>query len=240
VTILGIETATVGCSTSVVMDGRVVAESISNRPRAHAESLLAQVDEVLRKAALELSDIDGLAVSIGPGSFTGLRIGLSVAKGLAWSTGKPLAGVSTLKALALKARDSGEVAEGKLLLTAIDSRKGDVYCRLDRMTHGGLVSEWGERSVTTKHLLSELPTEQIVATGETDQLKDGFVRSGRVRILSGDVTRCSAGTVALEGEAALKRGERLDLRTLEPTYIKEFEPGMKSTAHMSKDFLRQP
>ena len=239
-TVLGIETATVGCSTAVVMDGRVVAESTGNRPRAHAERLLAQVDEVIRKAGVELSDIDGLAVSIGPGSFTGLRIGLSVAKGLAWSTGKQLAGVSTLKALALKARDSGEVGEGTLLLTVIDSRKGDVYCRLDRMTHSRLVSEWEERSVTIERLLSELPVEQIVATGETDQLNDGFVRSGRVRILSGDVTRCSAGIVALEGEAALMRGEGLDLRTLEPTYIKEFEPGMKSTAHMSKDVLRQP
>lgn len=238
-TVLGIETATVGCSTAVVMNGRVLAESMSDRPRAHAERLLAQVDEVITKAGLKIPDVEGLAVSIGPGSFTGLRIGLSVAKGLAWSTGKRLAGVSTLKALARKARDTGEPGEGSLLLTVIDSRKGEVYCRLDRMIHGGLVAEWDERSVSIERLLSELPSDPIVATGETGQLRDGFIRSGRIRILEGDVIRCSARTVALEGEAALVHGERVDLRTLEPTYIKEFEPGKKPAEQMSKEIFPQ-
>jgi tRNA A37 threonylcarbamoyladenosine modification protein TsaB len=145
--------------------------------------------------------------------------------------------VSTLKALARKSVDTGEPGEGGLLLTVLDARRKEVYCRLDRLTNGRLLPEWEERSVHVGSLLSELGATQVVVTGETGQLAEGSGKPGNLRILSGNITRCSAGPVALEGEKALDRGERLDVRTLEPRYIKEFETRLKSTTQMRPDDL---
>jgi tRNA A37 threonylcarbamoyladenosine modification protein TsaB len=150
-----------------------------------------------------------------------------MAKGLAWSAGKPIAGISTLRALARKASASGQVSEGDLMLTVLDARKGELYCRLDRVALGKLTPEWKERSLGVERLLEELREISVTVTGETEQLREKAIKSGTLRFLQGEVNLCSAGPVALEGEEALTRGEVLDLRTLEPRYLKEFEPKLK-------------
>jgi tRNA threonylcarbamoyladenosine biosynthesis protein TsaB len=226
-TVLGIETATVTCSAAVVVDGRIVAEVTMHRPRAHAEMLLSQIDEVLVSSGVKQDRIEGIAVSIGPGSFTGLRIGLSVAKGLAWATGKPVAGVSTLKALARKTLSARAIGENGLLLTVLDCRKGEVYCRLDRVHKGMTHQEWDDRSMRIAELLREIPETPVVATGETGQLREEPGMSGEMTFLGGEAGRCSAGPVALEGEEYFLKGSGMDLPLLEPRYIHEFEPKVK-------------
>ena len=105
--VLGIETATAVCAVALVDDDVVRAERRYEIPQAHSEKLMECVDDCLKSAGLALSSIDGIAISIGPGSFTGLRIGLSVAKGLAFATDKPVVGVPTLEALAVTTRAEG-------------------------------------------------------------------------------------------------------------------------------------
>ena len=132
--ILGIDTATAVASVALVEDGKLVAEEIqSNRgnlsdgaPRAnHAEIVISLIQSVLTKAATSNADLSGIAVSIGPGSFTGLRIGLATAKGIAYEGGLPIVGVSTLHASAARVTDF----EG-IICSLLDARKSEVYFAL--------------------------------------------------------------------------------------------------------------
>lgn len=119
---LGVETATRIASVGVVADGQVRAERRQPLAGSHARTLLPLLDAVLGDAGLRLAGVDRLAVSIGPGSFTGLRIGLSIAKGLALATGLPLVAVPTLEAYACAAGP----CDGSVW-PVLDARKGEVY-----------------------------------------------------------------------------------------------------------------
>src|SRR3990172_10860080 len=98
--VLGIDTATSCSSIGLIDDHRVIAESLLDIPVTHSERLLTSVEQVLREGRCAPEDLDGWAISIGPGSFTGLRIGVSTVKGLAFATQKPVAGIPTLDLLA--------------------------------------------------------------------------------------------------------------------------------------------
>ena len=104
-------------------DGAVLAEGVHRESRSHTASLPLLVERVLGDAGLALEDVEGIAVSIGPGSFTGLRIGLALAKGLAFAGGLPLVGVPTLEALAWVV----DAAPGTSVCAALDARKREVY-----------------------------------------------------------------------------------------------------------------
>jgi len=137
--ILGVDTATSTASVALIEDGRLVAEEVhSSRGSAnqsqtvnsranHAEIILPLIEAALRKAAASLRDLSGLAVSIGPGSFTGLRIGLSTVKGLAYGLDIPVVGISTLLANAARVNDF----DG-LICSFLDARKKEVYAALFR------------------------------------------------------------------------------------------------------------
>ncbi len=97
--ILGIDTATPFLALGVVEDDKVLSELRFNAGQTHAQILIPSIDRVLNEASLKLEELDGIAISIGPGSFTGLRIGLATAKGLCFASGKPLISVPTLDGL---------------------------------------------------------------------------------------------------------------------------------------------
>ena len=134
--VLAIETATSVCAAATVSDGIALFEALLDEKYVHAEKLLAQVDEVLVKSGWSLQQLDCIAVSIGPGSFTGLRIGLGVAKGLSFAVGVPLVSVSTLKALAQRVVDEGVASEGDTVLALLDARKDEVYSCFYKVTGG--------------------------------------------------------------------------------------------------------
>ena len=119
---LGIETANAPLSVAVVNDGKVVAEVVQNIKLTHSVGAMPAIEEVMKKAGIEASQIDAVAVSKGPGSYTGVRIGVTLAKTLAWSLQKPLVGVSSLKVLAANARLSNE-----LICALFDARRQNVY-----------------------------------------------------------------------------------------------------------------
>lgn len=119
---LGIETANAPLSVAIVSDGKVVAEVTQNVKLTHSVGAMPAIEEVIRNAGIEPAQIDAIAVSEGPGSYTGVRIGVTLAKTLAWSLQKPLVGVSSLKALAANARISTGV-----ICTLFDARRQNVY-----------------------------------------------------------------------------------------------------------------
>jgi hypothetical protein len=121
--ILSLETSTSVCSVAVHADGSLIALSELTQPGAHAERLVLLVEKVLDKAKIGFHAIDAIAVSEGPGSYTGLRIGVSTAKGLAFGLDKPLIAVNTLQALA----SALELKEGELVIPVLDARRMEVF-----------------------------------------------------------------------------------------------------------------
>lgn len=120
--ILGIETATRAASVAVIFNGKILAESLRESPQSFSETLMPQVEEVIKLSGA-FENLDAVAVSIGPGSFTGLRIGLATAKALAYAWGIKIIGVPTLQALAYNFPSAK-------VLPMIDAQKNRAYCQL--------------------------------------------------------------------------------------------------------------
>jgi tRNA threonylcarbamoyladenosine biosynthesis protein TsaB len=125
--LLALDSATETCSVALLCDGRLV-ERDSNSGRADAQQLLAMVSEVLAEARVALADLDGIAASVGPGAFTGVRISVAVAQGLAFGAGLRVAAVSTLEALALQAlQDCAPGPQPMQAIACLDARMHEVY-----------------------------------------------------------------------------------------------------------------
>ncbi len=124
--VLALDTALHACSVAVIDHGRVLARRFERRARGHAEALLPMVEAVRTEAGLEYRELDLLAVTVGPGLFIGLRIGLAAARGLALAAKLPLVGITTLEAIAAAAVDAGTAAD-RPIYVAIDARGGEFY-----------------------------------------------------------------------------------------------------------------
>ena len=120
--ILALETSAKAVSAAVSENGRILASGYQDTGLTHSRTLMPIVEHILKNTDLKLSDMDAIAVAVGPGSFTGIRIGVSAAKGLAFSVDKPAVGVSTLAAMARNA----VFADG-LIVCAMDARRSQVY-----------------------------------------------------------------------------------------------------------------
>ena len=124
--ILALETATEACSAALWLDGELT-HRFSVLQRGHAEHILPMVDALLAEAGLPAASLDAIAVGRGPGAFTGVRIGVSVAQGLAYGLGLPVLPVSTLRALAWGGREAARAAGASAILAALDARMGELY-----------------------------------------------------------------------------------------------------------------
>ena len=158
--ILGVDTSTSTASTAIVENGQIVAEDFYPReppvnrsgPIAnHSEIILPLVDSVLKRAGIGLPEIAGIGVSVGPGSFTGIRIGLSTVKGLAYGTDIPAFGISTLQAIAARLTN----LEG-LVCSLLDARKNEVYSALFRRYGNQLERLTEDEIVPVRHVLEGL------------------------------------------------------------------------------------
>lgn len=220
-TVLGVETATAVCGAAVAIDQRVAGEAALEGENMHAERLIGQIDEALRGAGIALAAVDAIAVSIGPGSFTGLRIGVSVAKGLAYAASLPMIGVPTLTALAQHAAVVDAMPEGTAILAALDARRDEVYCQLFELQRGAPAPAWEAAAMTVGALRRLVGEREVVVTGNaTRKVMEEFSRTARAA--SPEASRCSAAAVALLGGAMMRTGATDDAASLEPRYIKDF------------------
>jgi tRNA threonylcarbamoyladenosine biosynthesis protein TsaB len=151
--ILAIDTASGSGSVAVADGDNLLVEVATARRETHSRYLMDLIDRALRMSGLGIQEIDGFAVTRGPGSFTGLRIGISTVKGLAWVTGKPTVGISSLEALAMQATP----ASG-LICAMLDARNHEVYCGRYRMVAGRPNCEGGEQAAS--------PVDAIAGIGE--------------------------------------------------------------------------
>lgn len=139
-TLLAIDTSTENCSVALQVGDQLLTK-VAESPREHSQRLLPFVQELLQKAELELSDVDALVVGCGPGSFTGVRIGVSIGQGLAYSQQLPVYPVSSLQALAQQrirrnVVTAGKTAAADLIMASIDARMSEVYYGLYENVNG--------------------------------------------------------------------------------------------------------
>ncbi|WP_339780579.1 tRNA (adenosine(37)-N6)-threonylcarbamoyltransferase complex dimerization subunit type 1 TsaB [uncultured Thalassospira sp.] len=126
-TLLAIDTASTSLATAVLVNGEVKGELFENMERGQAESLLPFIMQSLREAELDFADIDGIAVTVGPGAFTGMRIGLSTARGLGLARKIPVLGVSSLEAVAYGVSERDH--QGRNILVALDSKRNEIFAQ---------------------------------------------------------------------------------------------------------------
>lgn len=141
--ILAVDTSTKSCSVAIVEKESVIAEITLSIEQTHSKHLMKMIDTVLNMSGLTVSELDGFAVTRGPGSFTGLRIGISSIKGFAMASGKPVVGVSSLDSLAMQCCFSSY-----LVSSLLDARKGEVYFSRYRFENGHLKKEVREQVIT--------------------------------------------------------------------------------------------
>ncbi len=223
--VLAIETATAVCGAALIDRGKVLSEQALEAPQIHSEKILGLIDGVLKSSNMLMENVKGVCVSIGPGSFTGLRIGLSVAKGLCFADDKPLIGISTLESLAWNALRRGFGAADQLVLSAIDARRDEVYVAGYRAR--GLEEVIAPCAVRLPELIDLLDGEQkIILVGDGAEKIHKFLmndrNSNRFVLPSRGQRLCSASAIGILGEGRLEKGERSAVATLEPAYVKEF------------------
>ncbi len=149
--ILALETSAVTASAAVTEDERLLAQSFQNSGLTHSATLMPMVSDLLKNTGLALKDMDVIAVAAGPGSFTGVRIGVAAAKGLAWPEDKPCAPCSTLESMAWQcAHVGGEIC------AAMDARRNQVYCARFRAEGGALIRLTEDRAMGLDELAAEV------------------------------------------------------------------------------------
>lgn len=213
---LGIDTATSLASVGVVENARVLAERSERVGGAHAVAVLPLIREVLASSGLALEELDLVAVSIGPGSFTGVRVGLSTGKGLALAAGLRLVGVSTLEALACAAG----VREGPIC-PILDAKKGEIYGAVFRRDAAGLHCCLAP-TVASPEAFAESITTPCTFVGDALGRYGGLFRERLGdRAVFDESVRPSGGVVALLGVERVRRtGVSDEPATLEPTYVR--------------------
>lgn len=218
--ILGIETSTKTGSVAVVSENGVIAQYSLNIEVTHSERLMSTVDRVLKDTCIAFSNLVGFAVAIGPGSFTGLRIGLSTVKGLALATGNPVAAVPTLQALAWNLPYAVYP-----VCPLLDARKNEVYAALYRFDEKALVQVLPEAVIPIARL-AEWISEKTVFTGEGSQIYRTDIQKvfgERAVFAPQSAILPSGASVAEIGLHMIKSGKQAELDSLTPMYIRRPE-----------------
>ncbi|MCX8159645.1 MAG: tRNA (adenosine(37)-N6)-threonylcarbamoyltransferase complex dimerization subunit type 1 TsaB [Candidatus Saccharicenans sp.] len=226
--LLAIDTTTRFGSVAVIENGQVLAEVNYASPSTHSRQVFRAVDEALRVAGLKFDDLGGLAVAAGPGSFTGIRIGLSLAKALAQASGRPLAGVSALEALALKLLPSGV----DLMVPMIDARKGEVFASAYLADGHGWREVVPAGAYRPEIFLNRLPSRgQAAFIGTGAELYRSLIENGLgTRAVFSSRSLYIAAEVGLVGEKLLAGGKGLSPAELQPIYYRASQAEEKRTA----------
>lgn len=220
-TILAIETSGKYCSVALIHEGLAEFSREDEVEMNHARAIGPFVDECVKEARRREWKIDAVAVSMGPGSYTGLRIGLSMAKGLCFSLGVPLIGVSTLKLIAVKAMFRNIDWQGdEILVPMIDARRMEVYTAAYDFRLNALMEP--QPLILTDESYSELPTDRSVFfMGDgAEKSKDVLKGEGRHWI---DGVNPKASDMTALAEKAFREGDFLDVAYSVPEYLKEYE-----------------
>ncbi len=239
--ILAADTSTMSGSIALLDQGSLTAELTISSSRTHNRRLLKSIDSLLREIGWELETIDAFAVTSGPGSFTGLRIGMTTMKLLAWTMGKPYAGIPSLDALAFPFSFSANP-----VCTLIDARKGEVYCALYRPDgKGGLALEIPYAALTphqlAKQVMSKVPGPVVFCGDGWKAYRNSLTIKLGTKALeppsSFHIIR--AASIAELAERRFIKGESDDPGSSVPHYVRPSEAEI-NYPHLAKKSIGKP
>lgn len=218
--IICIESATTTCSVALCDKGNVISLKESHVEKSHASLLTVFIDEILKEADIKPGDLQAVAVSKGPGSYTGLRIGVSAAKGIAYGAAIPLIGIDTTYSLFRGFISSaGETGESDLFCPMIDARRMEVYYTLFQKK-GTVVKDIHAEIIDNKSF-SDIPlTTRIYFFGDATQKCRKVISRGNT-VFNEDF-RISASFLALPAYEAYRNQRFEDVAYFEPFYLKDF------------------
>ena len=213
--ILNIETATTNCSVSLSKEGKtIVLKEDNDKSYSHAERLHVYIDEVLKEANINSNKLDAISVSKGPGSYTGLRIGVSAAKGLCFALDKPLISIPTLDALAHQVKmDDG------IIVSMLDARRMEVYSAI-------YDSNYNEIRETQAQILDETSFNDYLEQGKVYFIGNGVEKTktliNHTNAIFIEDKLPSSNDMSLLADTKYKKNDTEDIAYFEPYYLKDF------------------
>lgn len=217
--ILALETSAKAVSAAITEDGRVLASGYQDTGLTHSRTLMPIVEHLFRNTDLTVQEVDAVAAAVGPGSFTGIRIGVSAAKGLAFAADKPAVAVSTLAATARNV-----FFAGGLIVCAMDARRSQVYNALFDAEGDAPVRLTPDRAISLADLAEELRTDPRPKTvvGDGGRMCAEFLAGHGVpcRLAPPHLVMQNAVSVALEAELLASQGHLVSAQDLSPIYLR--------------------
>ena len=223
--IILIETSTAACSVAICSEGRILAHRESATARDQAARTAPFVKEVLDECGLTTADCDAVCVSAGPGSYTGLRVGVSSAKGLCFAADKPLIAVGTLDILAYQAIRDHLLPQGcKYIVPMIDARRMEVYAEIFDENINKI--EDTKAMIIDENSFSEYKSEhEVWLFGDgADKCAELFANDNRINVIKDFY--CSAKYMDKLAQQKLENKDFVDVAYFEPFYLKDFVPGI--------------
>lgn len=218
--ILALDTSTENCSVALIIGDNIYARSEVS-PRGHTSKILPMVDEVLREAGIKLVEVDALAFGRGPGSFTGVRIGIGIAQGLAFGADLPMIGVSTLAAMA---QGTYRKHGAERVVSAIDARMSEVYWgQYIRQEAGDWAVVGEERVIAPEQLKDVVEADQYawLCAGTGWQAYQEQLESVPVECQSGEVLYPEAEDIAFLARFELEHGHTVSAEQASPVYLRD-------------------
>jgi len=218
ITLLHIETATEVCSVALSKGEELLASVCSNKGNSHTEHLFPFIEEVLEKGKCKISEINGVVLSIGPGSYTGLRIGASAAKGICYALNIPLIAISTLQSIVFGVKNQLNNEQNILFCPMIDARRLEVFTALfDK--NGNPITEVESKIIDENSFAAELECNTICFCGNGMSKCQSVLQHKNARFIDTPITASNMLTPAL---LKYKHKQFEDVAYFEPFYLKEY------------------
>ncbi len=217
--ILAIDTSTMISNVAILEDNKILGDYSVNQEKTHSESLLPMTEDLLKKLGLDMKDIDAFAIAKGPGSFTGLRIGMTATKTLAQMLDKKIVGVSTLEALAYG------IMTDHLIMPVIDARGKRLFTGVYRWEGKKLVNVVADSMVNFQgfeSFLEDHKDEKIILVGEaTSLLTDIYEKYEKVEVSHAGLNNCIARNICILARDMLEEGLEDSYYDLSPNYLRK-------------------
>lgn len=215
--ILSLETATTVCSVALHDDGAILASSSMHISRSASSKLAVMIDELLKRCDKTPKDLKAVAVSSGPGSYTGLRIGVATAKGMCYALSIPLIGINTLESMVMQM--AGYYSDEVILCPMIDARRMEVYCLLSN-NNLEIIEPTQAKVIDESSFSNVLDNKKVIFFGNgADKCREAISGSNAIFISGIDPSAIEVGTMAFE---RFKNQQFEDLAGFEPYYLKDF------------------
>ncbi len=233
--ILAFDTATRNCSIAITSggfaDGRVLGSLSFDSGVTHSRKLLSGIDWLLQSLELTMSDLSAIAVGLGPGSFTGLRIGMATAKGLAHGSGLKLIGISSLDAIA------ASVSSDRLICVVMDARKQEVYCCFYRCSPGAVARRCSQPAVVEPQTLAGQIGEPVTMAGDGVRVyNDIFIRYLQDRVdFRPRIHYPEAGSIGFLAAGEQQQGRYLDLDQAKPDYVRSSDAQLSLVSPLTRE-----